>query len=245
MQVQIEKPKETKQLKIGIVGPSKPQWKNPEQYERMKEKIKEILLFYISSMENPRLDNQLIVVSGHCPVGEEKPYCVTCGGWLHKSSKPSDDLSDYEYHRDEGHIIIKVYDQGGVDTEAEIIAAQLGVKTEIYPAKIAEDGKYHWEDRWITKKFQESIVSDHLADDIENRIRMRVKGFRSRNIQIAESSNIIYCLVPENHQGLRKEIECPYHENPIEGLGHPQNGGCWTIQYAKKLGKEIYLVVIK
>ncbi len=233
MQVQIEKPKQIRQFKIGIVGPSKPQWKNPEQYAMMQRWIRHLIKAYqtghkpiiLKEGEAPYpspcgfgigevFDNELIIVSGHCPVGEEQSYCITCDCWV---SLP------YGASLHIGHKLIKVYDQGGIDTETEIIAAQLGVKTEIYPAPAMQ-----WQDKVLfTDGFHKAIA----------------KGSYSRNIQIAEAVNILFCLIP-----YQKDSACSHHSQDPEGrkehLNHPNNGGCWTRQYAAKLGKETHLVVI-
>jgi hypothetical protein len=191
--------------------------------------------------------SNITVVSGHCPVGEERWYCLHCNKFVDS------------FVHSQGHMnsAIKVFDQGGVDTEVEIKAAQLGVKTEIYPAEVKQ-----WEDEKIPvhKRALETLKNYRYVKD-KNRGYFIIKhGFRSRNIQIAEASNVVYCLVPkvlsEADIGRitlnndldtfyayknRKNIACE-HCKVIE---HPQNGGCWTLQYAKKLGKETHLVVIE
>lgn len=220
MQIQIEKPTQNKQFKIGIVGPSKPKWKNSDQYERMKTKIEHIILMNGKLIKKEIVSDQvdlsnLTIVSGHCPVGEERYFCATCNSW---STLP------YGVSLHVGHKLIKVYDQGGVDTETEIIATKLGAKTEIYPAPAMR-----WEDKVLFEnEFHKAIA----------------KGYHSRNIQIAEVCDGLYCIVPESYVDTGPSAESDYCRH-CKMYGHPTNGGCYTLQYAKKLGKETHLVVIK
>lgn len=93
---------------------------------------------------------------------------------------------------------------GGVDIWAEDIADELGIKKEIYPPEV-----YQWNDK---------ISKGSYVDDV-----VELKGYRSRNIQIAEMCDILYCINPK---GIR-------------------SGGTWTMEYAKKLGKEVHLVEIE
>jgi hypothetical protein len=75
-------------------------------------------------------------------------------------------------------------------------------------------------------------------------------GYRSRNIKIAEACDVLYCIVPsakppepyEYHTTTKNRMNFCNHCNE---WGHPTNGGCWTMQYTKKLGKETHLVVIE
>lgn len=61
------------------------------------------------------------------------------------------------------------------------------------------------------------------------------KDYRSRNIQIAKTCDILFCIVPSHLYNYCKH--CEKHN-------HPSNGGCWTMKYAKTLGKETHLVII-
>lgn len=69
-------------------------------------------------------------------------------------------------------------------------------------------------------------------------------GYKTRNIQIAEASDVVHCItvkrLPEGFQGMRFEL-C-YH---CKTASHVKSGGCWTMHYAKKLGKRVVLHVIK
>lgn len=61
-------------------------------------------------------------------------------------------------------------------------------------------------------------------------------GYKPRNIQIAEASDVVHCIVvaalPASYTGMRFDF-C-YHCNTD---AHVKSGGCWTAKYAEKLGK--------
>jgi len=105
--------------------------------------------------------------------------------------------------------------KGGVDIWAEVIANILSLEKQIFPAQI---------NRW----------NDYII--YGNNDKQKLIGFKTRNIKIAETCDILYCIVPE-----AKENYC----NKCKIYGHPSNGGCWTLNYTKKLKKETHLVVIK
>lgn len=62
-------------------------------------------------------------------------------------------------------------------------------------------------------------------------------GYKPRNIQIAEASDVVHCItlkeLPPSYNGMRFP-KC-YHCNTND---HVKSGGCWTVRYAMKLGKE-------
>ena len=118
--------------------------------------------------------------------------------------------------------------KGGVDIWAEEVADELSIKKEIYPAEVNQ-----WEDK----------IHDY------DTLPIRQKGYHSRNIQIAKACDVLYCFVPNTHSNLSRTMYveilsknqyCIHCKIP----DHPTNGGCWTMKYAKKLGKEVHLVVI-
>jgi len=58
---------------------------------------------------------------------------------------------------------------------------------------------------------------------------------------------VLYCIVPKvklpkvlMNTKLDRNNMCIHCELPR----HPTNGGCWTMKYARKLGKETHLIVI-
>jgi len=72
-------------------------------------------------------------------------------------------------------------------------------------------------------------------------------GYKPRNIQIAKASNVVVCIsvdkLPEEYEGMRFPncYHCISH-----GLytPHVKSGGCWTMWYAKSIGKITELIVI-
>ncbi|KKL91383.1 hypothetical protein LCGC14_1895230 [marine sediment metagenome] len=61
-------------------------------------------------------------------------------------------------------------------------------------------------------------------------------GYRLRNIQIAQQSDKVICItvkvLPAGYAGMRFE-RC-YHCNTLD---HVKSGGCWTVKYARTIGK--------
>lgn len=104
---------------------------------------------------------------------------------------------------------------GGIDIWAEEIAQEMGRPMVIHEAPIVagQDRPY-----WST-------------------------GFKPRNIQIAEDSDVVHVLVvaryPSHYTGMRFEV-C-YH---CRNRSHVKSGGCWTARYAKTLGKPAYWHII-
>lgn len=68
-------------------------------------------------------------------------------------------------------------------------------------------------------------------------------GYKPRNIKIAEASDKVVCItlaaLPCTYKGMTFPM-C-YH---CKTNTHVKSGGCWTMHYAAKLGKETQLVVI-
>ena len=70
-------------------------------------------------------------------------------------------------------------------------------------------------------------------------------GYKQRNLQIAQNSDIVYCLAvdsfPPDYKGMRFPIcyHCKGDYPP-----HIKSGGCWTTKQARKLGKEGRLIII-
>ena len=205
-----------KEIKIAIVGCEESKWTNSQRVDA-KEEI-ESIIFKHCHRDFERTHKQC---------SEEKMIIVS------------------------GHC-----PKGGVDIWAEEIADELGIKKEIYPAEVNQ-----WNDEIGHTSI--SIRQSHLK-----------KGYRSRNIQIAEAipmppNGVLYCIVPlrpipkllirlcdvpfepallgkdRKPHILPKDSWCRHHEDGHDGLGHPNNGGCWTMKYAKGLGKETHLVVIE
>jgi hypothetical protein len=68
-------------------------------------------------------------------------------------------------------------------------------------------------------------------------------GYKQRNQLIAENSDIVYCItlkeLPDSYTGMKFNL-C-YHCGTKE---HVKSGGCWTVKYAKKIGKKGEIIVI-
>lgn len=130
--------------------------------------------------------------------------------------------------------------KGGVDIWAEEMADSLGIKKEIFAPEVNQ-----WND-----KFSEWIEGS--VDYAHGTSGKWYSGYKSRNIKIAKTCDILFCIVPSLNSNIYKYNLCWYHESVeydkgkmIHYLSHLKNGGCWTMEYAKKLGKETHLVVIE
>lgn len=68
-------------------------------------------------------------------------------------------------------------------------------------------------------------------------------GYKERNIQIAEDSDRVICIVvakyPPTHKGMR--FDYCYHCGTSD---HIKSGGCWTTKFARSLGKDTETIVI-
>jgi len=68
-------------------------------------------------------------------------------------------------------------------------------------------------------------------------------GYKPRNLQIAEASDVVYCItvktLPASYDGMRFKL-C-YHCGTSD---HIKSGGCWTVKQAKKLGKRGVIIVL-
>jgi len=134
--------------------------------------------------------------------------------------------------------------KGGVDIWAEEIADELGIKKEIYPAEADKEGKYHWDDK---REFDPKTYDEHImggAFYFYAKLR-KLKGYRSRNIQVAEACDVLYCIVPRAKR-LIDTTEYMFCKHCCE-FGHPTNGGCWTLKYLRQHfpDKEVHLVVVQ
>ena len=69
------------------------------------------------------------------------------------------------------------------------------------------------------------------------------RGYKPRNIQIARDSDQVICVtvreLPPNYVGMR--FDYCYHCHTNE---HVKSGGCWTVKYAKSIGKEGHVLVV-
>lgn len=95
----------------------------------------------------------------------------------------------------------------GIDTIAEKCAKQLDIKTWIFKADTQ-----HWEDDG------------------------NLRGFKSRNIRIAEMCDELWCL-----PAIYRDQKC-YHCNNHDEFPHQKSGGCWTAKRARENGKEVHII---
>lgn len=68
-------------------------------------------------------------------------------------------------------------------------------------------------------------------------------GYKQRNISIATLADHVVCItlkeLPSNYQGMR--FNSCYH---CKTNTHIKSGGCWTVRYAKNIGKTGEVIVI-
>lgn len=117
--------------------------------------------------------------------------------------------------------------KGGVDIWAEEVADKLGILKEIRLPEV---------NQWL----------DKVVFGARNRI-----GYRSRNVEIAIASKILYDIEPAKScwrcggsgffegKDIGQEKDCSF----CEGDG-AYGGGTWTLKYAKRLGKETFKIII-
>ena len=75
-------------------------------------------------------------------------------------------------------------------------------------------------------------------------------GYKPRNIQIAQHSDIVHCIsvdrLPEGFKGMI--FPYCYHcarRDQLQGDDHVKSGGCWTMHKAVDLGKEGRLHIVQ
>lgn len=70
------------------------------------------------------------------------------------------------------------------------------------------------------------------------------EGFKKRNLQIVDRSDMVYCIVvdnlPDSYSGMTFKL-C-YHCGKKD---HQKSGGCWTMKQAIKKGKIGELIIVK
>jgi len=106
--------------------------------------------------------------------------------------------------------------KGGVDIWAETVADVLGIEKDI---KYPEVGQ--WDDLEEYKPEVDLSKAPLLESPM---VHTRKKGYKSRNIEIAEICDVLYCIDPK---------------------GRKRSGARWTMAYAQKLGKETHLVLVE
>jgi len=241
-------------FKVEIVGPEEAKWPNETQRMRAKDTIEILLsagiwqcannhIFHgvklfptvavssickiCGSTVNTNRVGEVTLVSGGCPVS----VCDNCG--RRSFSKPTDPLVGYVECEFCGQK--KKRRAGGVDIWAEIAADKIGIQKQIFQPQVNS-----WPSIW---KCPKCTLTDPSKNYIQNHLSLQhgvallpleMKGYMARNLDVARSVNVGYCVVPA------LESFCKHHRQ----LGHPTNGGCWTILQTAKLGKPVALVII-
>lgn len=119
---------------------------------------------------------------------------------------------------------------GGIDVWAEIVADFIGLEKDI---KYAET--FDWQDKTV------NIQHSHGPGDPDSWLeKVKRKGFKTRNIEIAYDCEVLFCIEPKVPQGTYKAMWSEEH-----GCFYRRSGGMWTLEYAEKLGREVHVVVIE
>ena len=95
------------------------------------------------------------------------------------------------------------------------------------------------------------IWTEELARQMNRRVKVFPpkfndwnRGFKPRNIKIAERSDLVICItidkLPEDFSGLK----FPFCYHCLTGK-HVKSGGCWTMKYARSIGKQVGLLVVR
>jgi len=188
-------------MKIGIVGADAFAWKNVQNWKsKVRNAILDILHglpieilnnevggnYEIAKLWTEGRESEIIVISGHCPVGKERWYCVDCNDFDDNFDKPGfvwDNLR---------HRFVKIYDAGGVDSLVEVEACALNLKTEILKPEVKQ-----WED-YVTDG-NGCEIRGTVRDNMKGQV-FRRKGYKSRNFEIVDS-------IPPKPNGVLYDIE--------------------------------------
>jgi len=235
-----------KYIKIAIVGASENKWPK-EKIPVVRQKIEQILSTK-PTQRFPEINdyipfNDIILVSGGCPKGEFRWYCHDDNRWLAKDESPEKE------HLWEGHKVLQYYFEGGVDTLAEISADREGIQKDIKRPEV-----HQWHNRTISWSQREECTNIIHGDDRDG-FAHRHFGYQTRNIQIAEACDILYCISPkcldvDKHDEYGNMLDS-VTKNPIvvqdkngsswlpicqkcKGSGVVWNGGRFTLFYLQK-----------
>lgn len=66
-------------------------------------------------------------------------------------------------------------------------------------------------------------------------------GYKQRNIKIAENSDMVVCVTVSELPERKEKFPWCYHCRTDQ---HIRSGGCWTVKYARGIGKEGRVVVV-
>jgi hypothetical protein len=132
--------------------------------------------------------------------------------------------------------------EGAKFTNTTEVAARAIIRSHLHPGDVVISGGCHLGgiDIWAV---EEAIKSG--LDVVEHKpAKLQWEGgYRQRNIEIAKDSDIVICITvrefPPDYKGMRFPYcyHCDTHD-------HIKSGGCWTVKWARKLGKEGYIFVV-
>lgn len=252
-------------MKVGIVGAQESSW-TERQKDEVPTEIHNIFTWAVSHVLvkhglNLSYDakKDITLVSGRCPVS----ICDNCG--KHWFSNIADPIAGHVWCEFCGHK--KKRRAGGVDIWAEEIAIKLGLKTEIYAPEVNRwrdaiiKGKSLSKERCHSliglevetisktvgdvlmkstgriRRIEEDINPEHfwlvycngwhVALDNVISWKARKKGYCSRNLDVVNAiplppDGVIHCINPKGKR----------------------SGGTWTMEQAKKMGKETHLIEV-
>lgn len=122
-------------------------------------------------------------------------------------------------------------------------AARAIIRHLIRGADLVVSGKCHLGgiDVWA---IEEAIKLKIATQEFPAMKRSWEGGYKERNLQIAEGSDVVYCLtlqrLPPTYHGMTFP-RC-YHCGTAD---HVKSGGCWTVKQAKRMGKKTDVIVIE
>lgn len=125
--------------------------------------------------------------------------------------------------------------------ETERIARRI-IRREIAGAELVVSGKCHLGgiDIWAIQEAEKMGISTVEKPALS---RNWSTGYKPRNIQIAENSDIVICIAVRKLPSSFKGMQFPlcYHCGTTD---HVKSGGCWTVKYARSIGKMGKVIVV-
>jgi hypothetical protein len=126
--------------------------------------------------------------------------------------------------------------------ETEATARRM-IRESLHPGDVVVSGACHLGgiDTWAIEEAKKLGLE---TKEYPPATREWTNGYRLRNIQIAEDSDWVLCFtvrcLPESYDGMRFRL-C-YH---CGTNAHVKSGGCWTVKYAKTIGKHGVVMVVE
>lgn len=155
-------------MRVGIVGADARKWPDQKRGE-------EAVAALVKNLKT-EYPTALTIVSGHCPVGEEKYFCLNCMRW---------NQWPHPNHRNvKGHFL------GGVDTWAEIYASKYHARLKTWPAEF-----HGWPDMRVFEPQGCKGITHYYNGDPTIFPHVHF-GFKSRNAMIASDVELLYVLSP-------------------------------------------------